>query len=92
MSHTPGPWTVTEDSFVRQVEGTPRLYVASMVNIPYRCGGQEEEVANARLIAAAPELLEALWSAENALEEGYEPTVVLRAVRAAIAKATGGAK
>ncbi len=56
----------------------------------------EEQLANASLIAAAPELLEALIQAEQCVDElcrGQDPAnqcwVVLGEVRAAIAKATG---
>jgi hypothetical protein len=67
MSHTPGPWVVSDD-----VEG---LYVSSRQSYKYVCdievsnpayAGAEsviskaEAQANARLIAAAPDLLEAL--------------------------------
>lgn len=48
----------------------------------------EETMANARLIAAAPDLLEAL----QAVTVGYRcPDIWLGQVRAAIAKATGAA-
>ena len=47
--------------------------------------------ANARLIAAAPELLQALRHVEGALLDiTCERTSILKGVRAAIAKATGG--
>jgi hypothetical protein len=54
----------------------------------------ERETANARLIAAAPELLEALKNACNALEHEEYPGHgwILTEASAAIAKATGGAR
>ena len=58
MSHTPGPWRVASDSD-RHVETIDGLQVASIKPLGFdfveRWG---ETVANARLIAAAPELLE----------------------------------
>lgn len=58
--HTPGPWlcdgVTTEDCG----EG----YLAYIVKAP---GGMLASIANARLIASAPELLEALEKAEQAL-------------------------
>lgn len=50
---------------------------------------QPMENANARLIAAAPELLEAL---KAMLDNGADYTATRDAARAAIAKATGGDK
>ena len=71
-AHTPGPWTVTVDtrrsSHMPQVsrlgnDGTP--YVIASV-----CGGigKGAREANARLIAAAPDLLAALQRAHWALD------------------------
>jgi hypothetical protein len=54
---------------------------------------RDEAEANARLIAAAPELLEALQQAVTSMQDsGYQNShIAVRAARAAIAKATGGA-
>ena len=51
--HTPGPWTVTPDSFV-MAGSRPSIGVARVIT------HAKEFVANARLIAAAPDLLDAL--------------------------------
>ena len=52
-AHTPGPWTVGGDTqFMNQVEIWPAIGCAY--------GAGPEVIANARLIAAAPDLLEAL--------------------------------
>lgn len=57
--HTPGPWTIDSDfedsCFVGQPNGAP---VASLC-----CGDGQDMQANARLIAAAPELLRELKAA-----------------------------
>jgi len=61
MKHTPGPWKVikmegSEDLYIesRNKPGWNEFPIASL--IPYK---NAEELANARLIASAPELLEA---------------------------------
>ena len=66
--HTPGPWRVAPRSDYPEhadinVDAGTRGYVAL-------CGkaGDEEAEANARLIAAAPELLDALRETLRALE------------------------
>jgi hypothetical protein len=108
--HTPGPW-----SFDRWDEnGTTRFYVSRSEGAPQdqhyndvatiiadTCGGDLVAIqeANARLIAAAPELLEALQLVEFIYGEQLDekmltchakfPTAGMY-VRAALAKATGG--
>ena len=81
--HTPGPWVKD----MNEVYGPENLPVAD-------CNGRtvQECNANARLIAASPDLLEALEGL--VLEKDYpgmsEPERQLhQAARAAIAKATG---
>jgi len=79
--HTPGPWRAKGHCI--ETEEYSFNWVASVQtsNVP-------EWEANARLIAAAPELLEAL-QAVVALP-GFEPAEPYgKIVRAAIAKATG---
>lgn len=63
MSHTPGPWTA-EGSII----GADRTVVAYRVNRPAG-GNQRVEDANARLIAAAPDLLEACKLAKDRITE-----------------------
>ena len=82
--HTPGPWGNDREPVI--VRG---LTWVAHANYPTETGE-----ANARLIAAAPELLEALESAADELESIIDwhaignPTV-LGAALAAIAKARG---
>ena len=47
--------------------------------------------ANARLMAAAPDLLDALEFVMNRLVDKHEDDIAAQKARAAIAKATGGA-
>lgn len=69
--HTPGPWFCTENdgSFVRHVDnnriqiGSPLDYIAEIIDYGGGDGENQndaEQEANARLIAAAPDMLEAL--------------------------------
>lgn len=96
--HTPGPWeTLTFSNHELQTD-------FAMVKIGGRVhmvGYSDEDKANARLIAAAPELLDALKllleHAEGLIAEEYpksmhkEQMAQFDSYRAAIAKATGGA-
>jgi hypothetical protein len=64
MSHTPGPWVVHADGVLVLGAGPKRQAIvdcetSASPNLP-----QAERKANARLIAAAPELLAALKSLE----------------------------
>lgn len=108
MKHTPGPWVAQERSnsmidihhSFGNVKGAITL---SLCRVQSRESWIDESKANAALIAAAPELLEALKLALKALDAiGDEMTVgerytnagqylldSLNPARAAIAKATG---
>lgn len=107
-AHTPGPWEVFIDDSGGPTSGWP-LSIDAM-NDPdktvVRTGGQwpyewdaatsqREACANARLIAAAPELLEALDRLVNITAilppSMDEPGSAIAQARAAIAKATGAA-
>ena len=86
--HTPGPWFVDAS---RQ-EGLAIRHDSKMIcQIPgYGVGTR---IDDARLIAAAPELLEALKLADAMLSgSNMNAKAVEKKVRAAIAKATGESK
>lgn len=93
--HTPGPWKVTEDrpadTLVVQSLTTPYLTVAVMMGAT----SSAEEEANARLIAAAPDLLEVVELAAIDVAGGTPAAraehygILRRTARAAIAKARG---
>jgi hypothetical protein len=92
--HTPGPW-VAEFEETYNVRGPDEGRVAICMNLKgrYGLGGRRtgaESAANARLIAAAPDLLETLRELVDGMPdvEDSEGRVLFRA-RAAIAKATG---
>jgi hypothetical protein len=102
IKHTPGPWTVMPGEINKpylRIRGTrlgQRYKIANVLMPAYpvvRYQEADETHANARLIAAAPELLEALEFALHELEaycydesgENYNSLLI----NAAIAKATG---
>lgn len=80
MEHTKGPWIFTEGKM-------PAISDSSGIPVAMQCrrNKEGEGKANAQLIAAAPELLEALETiiAYGACDENLD------AARAAIAKAKG---
>lgn len=73
--HTPGPWAVN---------GGDDVWIGNRTCVHI---GDEDD---ARLIAAAPELLEALISVDDFIRGKPEAVEPFGIVRAAIAKATGG--
>jgi hypothetical protein len=105
--HTPGPWRSIIDDTGGQWSGWPLCITAeneddkSIVRTggqwPYEwdiATSQREAVANARLIASAPELLNAAQGADLSAVDIDADMVTIsgasyRALRAAIAKATG---
>ena len=67
MSHTPGPWTALEKS-VWRIDGDERTEIATAA-----MGRDADAEANARLMAAAPDLLAACKRAFDMLhDEDYE--------------------
>jgi hypothetical protein len=97
VSHTPEPWTADlllaltlgdhQDSHwrIHSEQRDPRsIYVA---DLPGSGGPEGETEANARLIAAAPELLDALKEVRDYMREGRGGFWIR--VDAAIAKAEG---
>ena len=86
--HTPGPWYPTAHSSGRYSVVCAHAY--DIATIDDRGNGAGVNAANARLIAAAPDLLAALRGLLPMWESGInEPWVT--AAREAIAKAEGGA-
>ena len=92
--HTPGPWKAVRNAYFWQVV-TPwpnQTFVEAdetSPNVAYVWGDYEVEAeARARLMAAAPDLLNALTVLADACERMGVPA---QAARAAIAKARGQA-
>ena len=84
--HTPGPWYLNSRGWVVQSTGD--------IVTRLECSNNKE--ADARLIAAAPELIDALERISTAYDETLRHPIaapLLQAIygaRAAIARATGG--
>lgn len=89
LRHTPAPWQQTGSTIFRDdLDG--RTTIALAQRLDYAGGSTKEEVANAHLIAAAPELLEALemaMSYDIPSEEMWHNFKIL--ANKAIAKARG---
>ena len=86
--HTPGPWTVTrvsKSTILKDIYVSASPERIARVVVPATASSISEYEANARLIAAAPDLLEAL---QNLLTFPLG-TFQVEAARAAITKATG---
>ena len=87
-AYTPGPWAA-KPSMLRAVCITSASGpVATTSSASYV--SREINIANARLIAAAPELLAALQAVADYWTGGDVPPDIDAAMRAAISKATGG--
>lgn len=90
--HTPGPWEIEEESEGHSI--TNRAFTGDEWCIAEVYGKTDTSIANANLIAAAPDLLEALLGVERlCAASGYIGVngQYLKIVRAAIAKARGEA-
>ena len=94
MAHTPGPWSINGWDIVQQDCDSTFPPLATVCN-GNRSLTLEAIDANARLMAAAPELLAALIEVADGckyrLRKGEDAgdRATLRLCRAAIAKATG---
>ena len=102
-THTPGPWTRRHGQHVyagASASGAGRLLFAAAPNSGTR-EELDESFANARLVAAAPELLRVMKDLVSMYERGYVAGVSDRtgsafldsvlSARSIIAKAEGGA-
>lgn len=86
--HAPGPWACiprgTPNGEIATVYNTPERWVSIYAPAWVNIGDEQVAMANATLIAAAPDLLEAL---KGVLRVADRATVEFDAARAAIAKA-----
>lgn len=88
---TPGPWLQADGDktfiYALNDKGYNRFWFKLQSNTHIECEASQEELeANSDLIAAAPELLEAL---EDAIEQIYDNPILERKIEKAIAKAKG---
>lgn len=87
--HTPGPWYISDHSelyIVQKDEEGPEEYAICKMHTAW---GEEERKANSKLIASAPDLLQALIDASVTLK-AFLPSafVTIGVVESAIKKAT----
>jgi len=90
--HTPGPWQVTPDRTRVQTADDAIDYQIADCEDTHFPPPLEQCEANARLIAAVPELLEALKTIIQAFDTTFNPErrrQVLEDAKQAIAKAEG---
>lgn len=90
--HTPGPWDVNwigPRYSVNQSVDYGNKHIAMVSCFESRAEEDAENRANARLIAAAPDLLEALELCYKSMMLGCADVDAQAAYRAAIAKAKG---
>ncbi len=97
MAHTPGPWVAwraTMRAMIAEISATRGEKIWTIAHVDEVDGG-DIDAANARLIAAAPDLLAALETVAPILESHFAKSAkgvdgtFLDEVRAAIAKARG---
>ncbi|KRB22712.1 hypothetical protein [Mesorhizobium sp. Root172] len=90
--HTPGEWTARwskyrEGEYIVQTDAPSNRVLAKFDGDGD--GPDAEEIASARLIAAAPDMLEALLGVKTWADNIASPAPVFQAAREAIAKAQG---
>lgn len=85
--HTPGPWSSSR-CYVQQEsqDGTMNKVICDTEHSDF---GVDIGVANAKLIAAAPEMLQALEGFVRQFESGILPQLACQKAKEAIAKAKG---
>ena len=93
--HTPGPWRVNKkvNTSVEQATAPQGMVLICQCEDPDGARLNKEDAANARLIAAAPDLLDALQSISETLHQMRRDNTIsgmLMVAELAINKATQG--
>ena len=92
MKHTPGPWVCQTQANGSSIRHPVILSDDGAVATAQWCDNTQKTNANARLIAAAPELLEALQAFVKYADDVNDDSPEFDRASAAIAKATGQSK
>ena len=89
--YTPGPWSACEHGDYSDYDGSCVVVLGNDLRVCVVLGDNTDEtIANARLIAAAPMLLQALQEALVGLEiAGLSDSKTVAHIRTVIAKALG---
>lgn len=86
--HTNGPWRASDTAVTMEDAYGGTITIAETIEY---YASPDERYSNARLMAAAPEMMEACVEALAALDANTSPAETHKKLRAAIAKATGEA-
>lgn len=91
-AHTPGPWVAVGCQVEVLSDSIPDICNANPETFGQHGRSDNERCANARLIAAAPDMLQVLQELEESSEywsEYFVPLGIVERINAAIKKATG---
>lgn len=90
MKYTAGPWKVDRNSRVHWAVNTEDGLHVAMVNVGSGFMLKDEPLANANLIAAAPDLLESIvWLYDTLASLKGEDWEMMKSAKAAVLKARG---
>lgn len=88
MKHSPTPWTIERTSDQVTIVAADGYNIIS-IPIDPEYGRPDEDEANARLVEAAPELLQGLIGLSRAMEPFHKGSRLLGDIERLIAKAEG---
>lgn len=88
-NHTPGPWWLDDDGFIAAGFGDEYKTIADPRCMPSQ-GNESEIDGNSALIAAAPDMFDALQAMVDAF--GDQDSLLMDQCKAALSKAKGESK